>query len=195
MFTTALIAALTMSPAGTSPLSGGQFHCVYTGQAYSTPTETIDYNGVRYGTCCGGCGSAFEQAPVHTLQHDAKKGWLVGVSLFDFVSGNRIQAKDAKFHEDYKGVRYLFSSQADLSKFQADPAKYSKSPAKEVLFCPVNQDAVASISAASGFFDYKGARYYTCCRDCLAPLKADPTKYITPNIEAKAKNVVPEAKN
>jgi hypothetical protein len=38
--------------------------------------------------------------------------------------------------------------------------------------------AIDSSAVAGGFVDYRGVRYYTCCGDCLAQLKPDPSKFV-----------------
>src|SRR5450631_2273117 len=92
-------------------------HCVLTGDAYDKPAETIDYKGIRYGTCCGGCGGTFIANPEKLLAEDVKKNILVGVSLFDPVSGARIEARTDTPTSVYKGVRYLFSNADEKKTF------------------------------------------------------------------------------
>lgn len=159
-------------------LSGGVFHCVSTHDSYPKPFETVDYKGIRYGTCCAGCAPQFERHPDEMIAQDKKLGKLFGESLFDMVSGARISEAEGKFHYDYQGIRYLFASKANEATFKADPAKFTKAPTKELLHCPVFNENIANIVSAGGFVDYKGTRYYVCCDSCLEAMHKDAAKYV-----------------
>ena len=152
-------------------------HCVMTGDAYAKPAETIDYKGVRYGTCCAGCGGEFIANPDASLAKDVKKNILVGVSLFDPVSGERINAKADTANSTYKSVKYYFAKADEKTAFDADPAKFTAAPTKEVLHCPVQNDAIANYAAAGGYADVDGVRYYVCCASCVAMIHKDPATY------------------
>lgn len=152
-------------------------HCVVLGDSYAKAAETIDYKGVRYGTCCGGCGGQFMANPDAVLAADVKKNILVGVSLFDPVSGARIEAKAGTPRSIYQSVEYYFAKADEKTTFDAAPAKFTAAPAKEVLHCPVQNDAIASYAAAGGYVDVAGVRYYVCCASCLGPLQKDPAQY------------------
>lgn len=153
-------------------------HCVMTGEAYAKPAETIDYKGVRYGTCCGGCGGDFIAKPDEALAKDAKANVLVGVSLFDPVSGARIEEKAAAANATYKGVKYYFATTDEKATFEAHAAKFATAPTKEVMHCPVQDKAVASYAAAAGYVDVEGVRYYLCCAGCLGAMHKDAAQYI-----------------
>lgn len=176
MIATLLTAALLAGPA--TGLTGGAFHCVSTHDAYNKPFETVDYKGIRYGTCCAGCAPQFVRNPDVMIAEDQKLGKLFGESLFDMVSGARISESGAKAHIDYKGIRYLFATKENEKTFKADPAKYTQSPKKELLHCPVFNENIANIVSAGGFVDYKGTRYYVCCGSCLAEMHKDAAKYV-----------------
>ncbi len=160
-------------PAMGSPISG-------------KPAEVFDYAGARYGTCCAGCEDAFKKDPAKTLAQWAEKGTTIGMSLFDPISGTRVEPKDAKAFADYKGIRYPFAKEDEKATFDADPKKYGAVPKKEALFCPVLKTDLKTYDGAHGFVDYKGVRYYTCCEDCLAKLKANPETYVS-NAEGQVK--------
>jgi len=151
--------------------------CPVTLEAIGTTAGTIDYAGTRYEMCCGGCPDGFKKEPATVLKNEKLKGKTYGVFLFDPITSARIDAKSAKGgSSDYKGTRYLFATADEKTTFDADPAKYAaKTPEKESLYCPVAGHAVKSYAAAGGFVDIKGTRYYTCCTNCLAKLKADAT--------------------
>jgi len=154
-------------------LQGGLV-CPITGEAISTSAADIDFNGVRYSTCCGGCPDEFKKDPAKALKNKALDGKTVGVSLFDPVSGTRIEAKNAKGGtEDYKGVRYFFASAEDKKAFDADPKMYAAAPKKEVLYCLVMGHPVKDEASAGAYVDFEGTRYYTCCADCQAAMKKD----------------------
>ncbi len=161
----------------TSGHSSDSMHCVMTGDAYNKAAETIDYKGVRYGTCCGGCGGEFVTKPDAVLAEDAKKNILVGTGLFDPVSGERIKPKADSPNSIYKGVKYFFASADEKSSFDATPAKFTASPSKEVLHCPVLGDDIPNYISAGGYVDVEGVRYYVCCSSCMASLKKDPAQF------------------
>jgi len=166
-------------------------HCVVLGDAYVKAAETIDYKGVRYGTCCGGCGGDFIAKPDAILAEDAKKNFLVGMSLFDPVSGVRIEAKADAANSIYKGVKYYFSTTDEKAKFDATPAQFTAAPMKEVLHCPVQNDAIANYAAAGGYVDVAGVRYYVCCASCLSMLNKDPGQY-TGKVASMVQTAKPE---
>jgi len=160
--------AMMHSQAKLSPLV-----CPMTAEEVTASSASIDFAGTRYQMCCGGCPDGFKQDPTAALKSDKLKGKTVGTFLFDPITNARIEAKASKASSDYKGTRYLFASTEEKATFDAAPAKFVKSPTKEVLFCAVAGHAIKSYSAAGGYVDISGTRYYTCCTKCLAQLKAD----------------------
>jgi len=158
--------------------------CPMTGEASTDAGKSVDYNGVRYTMCCGGCDAPFKKDPAAALKSDKLKGKVVGVSLFDPVSGARIEAKDAKSSVDFAGTRYFFSSVDERKEFDADPKKFTATPKQDALFCAVMGHELKDYATAGGYADIEGTRYYTCCTDCLAQLKKNPA------LAAKAKNAV-----
>ena len=188
MIVTPLIAAIALfAPQGPSLV------CPTTGEAVAKAASSIDYAGVRYGTCCAGCDGPFKKDPAKALKSPALKGKTAGVSLFDPVTGLRLDAKAARGgSSDFGGVRYLFASAENKKAFDAEPKKYGTSPAKEALFCPVMKHEVASYAASGGYVDHEGVRYYVCCGGCMDGLKADPAKFVA-NASAAVK--APVAKN
>lgn len=157
-----------------------QFHCINVkqGAVYSTPSEIVDYKGVRYGTCCPGCAAEFMKDPEGNLKAEIAKGWTIGTSLFDPVTGKRIEEKDMKATTTYKGVVYYFAKKSELATFMKAPKKFTMVPAKQDLVCAVTGETIKGIAAADAYVDFKGVRYYTCCPMCQAPLKKDPAKYV-----------------
>jgi YHS domain-containing protein len=174
-------------------LTQGALVCPMTGEEISKSAADIDYNGVRYSMCCGGCPDAFKKDPAKALANKSLEGKLVGIALFDPVSGARVEEKNAKGgSEDYKGIRYFFQTAEDKSAFDADPKKFSAAPKKELLFCAVMGHELKDEATAGGYVDFEETRYYVCCADCLAALKKD-TKALVAKVQAKA--VTPVAMN
>lgn len=135
-----------------------------------------DYNGVRYSFCCPACKETFEKTPAKFVKSSLEKKKTSGAFLFDPVSGNRLEHdKSIGGHSDFGGTRFLFEKEENKVTFDRDPKKFGTLPAKEALYCPVSKEVVPSYSAASGYVDYKGIRYYMCCPGCESkfPLKAD----------------------
>lgn len=138
----------------------------------------MDYNGVRYYFCCGGCDYGFTADPVKALKSENSKGKTIGLSLFDPTTGKRVDQKKAKGgFSDYEGVRFFFASEQGKSAFDADPKKYGVMPAKESLVCPVMNKKVTYTTAES-YVDVKGVRYYLCCEGCEGIMKKDPSKFV-----------------
>jgi len=165
--------ALVQSQDKLSPIT-----CPMTGEAVGTPAGLIDFAGTRYEMCCAGCPEGFKKDPAAAIKAaKAKdKDKTYGIFLFDPISNARIDAKAAKASSDYKSTRYYFATADEKTTFDADPKKYAaKAPKKEVLYCPVAGHAIKGYAAAGGFIDIDGTRYYTCCTNCLAKLKADNT--------------------
>ncbi|MCL4284451.1 MAG: hypothetical protein KJZ62_05060 [Fimbriimonadaceae bacterium] len=151
--------------------------CPIMGSPISADSAATDYNGVRYRYCCPGCKGTFEGDPAKALAKESNKGKVLGVSLFDPVARKPIVEKNSKASMDFGGVRYLFLSGENLTKFKASPKTYATQPKKEVLFCPVQKEVVKDYASAGGYVDFEGVRYYVCCAGCLGPLSADPAKY------------------
>ena len=162
--------AMMQTQAKLSPLV-----CPVTGEEVTMSAGSVDFAGTRYLTCCGGCPEELKKNPTAVLKSDKLKGKTFGEFLFDPISNARITEKAAKASSDYKGTRYFFASVEEKATFDATPAKFTKTPAKEVLFCAVAGHAIKNYASAGGFLDINGTRYYTCCANCLAKLKADNT--------------------
>jgi YHS domain-containing protein len=175
MFITTILASLTLGVQAPAPLV-----CPATGESIAAMNGgSVDYNGVRYTVCCGGCADPFKKDPVKMLSSEKLKGKTMGVFLFDPISGKRIDAKKAQGgSSDFGGIRYYFASADEKKAFDAEPKKYAGLTKKEALFCPVMGHAVESAAKAGAYADVDGVRYYTCCADCLAALKADPKKVV-----------------
>lgn len=140
--------------------------------------KLIDYAGIRFAFCCDGCVPAFTKEPDKFVKQAVKDKRTVGASLFDPVSGLRIDAKKAKGgFADSNGIRFFFATEANRAQFEASPLTFSKLPEKEALYCPVMKHGIKAYSAAGAYADYGNVRYYMCCPDCLAAFKADPAKH------------------
>lgn len=164
--------AMMQAPAAATPQLA-PLVCPMTGETVTASSASIDFAGTRYQMCCGGCPDEFKKDPSTAIKSDKLKGKTFGTFLFDPVSNARIDPKTAKASTDYKGTRYYFATAAEKSTFDASPKKFTKAPTKEVLYCAVAGHAIKNYNAAGGYLDIKGTRYYTCCGNCLAKLKAD----------------------
>lgn len=136
------------------------------------------FNGVKVMFCCAGCDTAFAKDPMANLAKSAKKGQTSAVFMFEPFTKKPIDPMASKFTADYNGIRYGFSTAANLNKFKASPATFAKMPKNEVLYCVVANEAVASYDAASGYMDYNGTRYYFCCAGCDTKFAKDPAAYV-----------------
>lgn len=176
---TALIAATAMLAMDDKPLTCA----VMSGNPAKAGGPAVEWQGIKFTMCCGGCDASFSKEPVKYLKAAAEKGTVVGVSLFDPVSGMRVN--EPKITSDYKGVRYAFADDADKASFTKEPAKFTKMPEKVVMTCPVSGEAVPSYGAAGGYVDYKGIRYFACCSDCMKSMTKDIAT-LSKKVEGKA---------
>lgn len=147
--------------------------------------EVLEYAGASFGMCCAGCVGKFEASPTTFLTKAIKEKNTIGTFLFDPVTGTAIKKEKAKATVDYNGIRYYFSSEANLSTFKESPKKFTATPKMESLVCPVMKSPIASYSKANGYVDYKGTRYYMCSAGCDIKMKKSPEQFVS--------NVTPSA--
>jgi YHS domain-containing protein len=151
---------------------------VNTSHAATTTSPKYDYAGVRYGFCCADCVPKFQKDPAPFVASAAKAGTVIGLSLFDPVSGKRIALKAAKGgSSNFMGTRFLFESAENKSAFDANPKGFGLIPEKVALYCPVMGHAVKSYAEAGAMADHGGVRYFLCCPNCLGSFKENPGKY------------------
>lgn len=187
MLLTLAIAAAIVSPA---PLADGPV-CPVAGSPISIDSPAVDYRGVRYQTCCMNCMGAFQKDPAACVSAEKNQKKVVGVSLFDPISGLAITAKKAKGgFSDFAGTRFYFANPGGKTTFDADPKKYGTIPAKESMFCPVLKVDLKNYYGAHGFVDFEGVRYYACCANCFGQMKAGMAKF-APNAAAKVADAKP----
>lgn len=167
------LVALALMPAA-------DLDCAVMGSPVKETTKVaLDYAGVRYPFCCGGCDSSFAGNPAKFSV--AAKGKTIGFFLFDAVSGARLNFSDEvkEFGPiDFKGTRYYFASQANADAFKADSKKYATVPTKEVLRCPKSKEDIENPADAAGYVDVAGVRYYICCEHCLPDVHSKPNEFI-----------------
>lgn len=189
LIVTAIAAAVTSyGIADVKPIS-----CPIMGSAAAKTGSAIDYAGVRYRFCCGGCDATFAKDPAAALKNPKLKDLVTGVSLFDPVAQQAVSAATAKGgSSDYGGVRFYFLNRDNKAAFDADPKRYGTIPPKEAMFCPVMKTPLANYYGTAGYVDYEGVRYYVCCGGCFGALKANAAAFV-----ANAKNYVkvPKALN
>ncbi len=147
-------------------------NCSMMGSPVNAKIAPADYNGVRFGFCCGGCDTKFEADPKAAMANAVKKGWTIGESLFDVTTGLRVGPAAKGGSMDYKGVRYFFQQASGMKAFKANPAKYAAMPTKDSLTCPVSHEKIGGYASAASFMDIAGARYYICCGGCVDPMKS-----------------------
>jgi YHS domain-containing protein len=175
LFLTILMALGVQSPA--TEIKAPTLTCPIMLSSSPATGPKVDYNGMRYIFCCAGCDDMFIKDPQKALKNEKLKGKLVGYSLFDPVSGARLEVKDSKGHSDFNGYRYYFQSAANKAAFDKEPKKYTVAPTKEVLMCGVGGHEVDSYEGSGGYVDHNGVRYYVCCPSCHPKMKAEPAKY------------------
>ncbi|MBS1721811.1 MAG: YHS domain-containing protein [Armatimonadetes bacterium] len=175
MILTSLFAAIAMVP---TTMSDDSLKCAVMLSPTKATSKAAEYAGARFPFCCGGCDSTFAKDPGKYLADAGKSGNTIGMFMFCPVSGERLDLEKVKETVDYKGMRYGFCCGDCKGMFEKDPAKYTKTPEKEVLACIVSGEKIASYSASAGFMDYEGVRYYVCCSECLPALKKDPAKFV-----------------
>ena len=153
--------------------------CPVTGEEIDKPFKVYNYKGAAYDMCCGMCPGPFAKDPEKFLAADQVKGRTFGVGYFDPVSGIAVKPdKDSVGPSVYDGVAYFFQNADDKKSFDADPKKFTAVPPKEALYCPVMKQEVKDLAHSGGYADVNGVRYYICCSQCAAELKADPSKYL-----------------
>ncbi len=157
-----------------SPTDDGALKCIVMGEPVPAKARAVEFAGLYLPFCCPGCDRTFAKEPGKFMKRALEGSSTVAMSLFDPVSGERITEKAAKAKVDYKGVRYVFQSEANRKAFDANPAKFAKAPEKESLTCPVMGEKIDAYSHAVAYFDVEGTRYYICCPGCLGTMKADP---------------------
>jgi len=133
------------------------------------------FRGLFVQFCCPGCDLRFLAEPEKYISKAADEKRVVALSLFDPVA--HIAVKDPVGTEDYRGIRYPFSSAESLAKFREMPELYAEAPDMDSLTCPVMQTKIANYKDASGYADFEGVRYYFCCAGCDAKFLSDPAKY------------------
>lgn len=172
MLTTAILFLSTAAAIVDGPV------CPVAGSAVTTDSPAMDYMGVRYRTCCENCKGAFMKDPASILKAEKNKGKLLGVSLFDPISGATINPSKAKGgFSDYNGVRFYFDRAGEKATFDADPKKYGTIPEKESMFCPVLKVELKNYYGTNGFVDFEGVRYYACCAACFGQMKSGMAKF------------------
>ncbi len=187
MFVATIAATLVL---GVAHFDDSPLKCAVLGSPTTAKSKAVEYEGIRFPFCCGGCPEAFTKEPAKYIAKAAKESGAIGISMFCPVSGERLDLDKVKATMDYKGIRYGFCCDSCPTEFKANPEKYVKVPPKESLVCPVSGEKIASYSAAAGYVDYQGVRYYACCSNCLPAMKKDIAKVLE---AGKAKVTTPVA--
>jgi YHS domain-containing protein len=157
-------------------LQGPSLVCPIMLEEVDKDAKMMDYNGVRYAICCDTCETKFAKDPTKVLSNKKIEGHLVGFSLFDPISGERIDQEDSKAFSDFKSVRYYFATPEGKTAFDAKPETFAAAPKKEALFCAVMGHAVDNYDTAGGYVTLGETRYYVCCGGCVAKMKKEGDK-------------------
>lgn len=174
-----LICTAALAAENISDSQERQVVCPIMGSAIDPDMPTVQYQGAEFGFCCAGCDVTFMENPRAAIQRASLADRTVGVFLFDPVSLDRISPEDDTPYVDHRGLRYFFANSENKAKFESEPLTFASYPAREALHCPVMDAPIASYSAASGYRDYEGVRYYFCCAGCDDAFDAEPAKYAT----------------
>jgi len=156
----------------------GQIVCPVMGEPAKLVGKVVEYNGSRFGFCCGGCESTFSRNASKYIASATQDKRVVGVCLFDPTTGMRIDPKTAKGTVDYAGLRYWFATADGAKAFSANPAKYVLATKSELLTCPVSGKKFASYHEAGGYRVHDGAVYYFCCGNCMDAFGKDPGTFV-----------------
>jgi YHS domain-containing protein len=140
--------------------------------------KVVEFNGARFGFCCGGCETTFSNNAQKYIASAKQEKRVIGAFLFDPTTGMRIEPKNAKGSTDYAGLRYWFSTADGMKAFNANPGQYVLNVKSETLTCPVSGKKLASYHEAGGYKVYEGVAYYFCCGDCMATFGKDPGKFV-----------------
>lgn len=175
----ALLAA-PPAQAQAQPPAASTLVCPVMGKALLTLDQasgTREYKGALYYLCCKPCEEQFEKDPAKFAARPLPAGKVSAAFLFDPVTTKRLDMKKAAAVSYYGGVAYPFYSKENKIAFDKDPKRYASVPAKELLYCPVSDEAVKNYAEASDYSDYEGERVYFCCPGCKEPFDKDPAKY------------------
>ena len=185
LFTTLILTLLVaLSAAQGTPT------CPVLDKPIPTDAPTLLYRGLRVSFCCAQCESTFKAAPKTYLVKPRTAGQFVADSLFDPVTKTRVAMNVGVKSAIHDGIRYPFTDDESLAKFQADPVRYTAFPMKESLVCPVMRNGSESHLAAFGYADHEGVRYYFCCGGCETTFAEDPAKYAA-TVSAHVRSVTP----
>ena len=189
MVLTTLTLAMTM---GMAAIEEKPLVCPIAGSEVSKASPAVEYAGTTYAFCCGNCPNTFAKDPKAIITKNAKAGKVIGVSLFDPISHNRIDAKKAKGSSDYMGTRYYFASTANKATFDKSSKKYAAVPKKESLTCAVMGTKIESYSKAVSYVDHEDTRYYMCCVGCTPMMTKDAAKFAGKNVSEPSVRQVPK---
>ncbi|QYK54449.1 MAG: hypothetical protein KF824_06005 [Fimbriimonadaceae bacterium] len=151
--------------------------CPVLGKPITSESLSVEYAGLKVSFCCAGCDQEFLASPTKFLKQAEAEHKVVALSLFDPVSKLRITPEQTKAVVDVAGIRYSFASQESADEFAEFPGLYTTAPTRESLRCPVMMNDIPTYSAAAGYEDFQGVRYYFCCSGCDKSFSESPEKY------------------
>ena len=168
--TFALMAAMAALSSDVKPLACA----VMPDNVVNAKAAGIEYAGVKYTFCCGMCPPSFSKNPQKYIKSAVDDNLVIGTSLFDPISGERVDLKKATLSSDFKGTRFFFTSDEEKASFDKEPAKFAKAPDQESLICAISGEKIADYGSAAGYVDFDNVRYYACCPSCFPSMKKDP---------------------
>ena len=155
-------------------VTGPAIVCAVSGDPIDADSKHFDVNGVRFGVCKPECEAEFRKEPLAWPAKGVKEGRIVGVGVFDPVSGKRLTPQTARGGtSDFAGVRFAFSSAANKAVFDADPKRYGTVPEKSAENCPIMGVKLGPLFLAPAFRDIGGVRYFACCEQCMPKLLSE----------------------
>jgi YHS domain-containing protein len=105
---------------------------------------------------------------------DTKDGVTIVITSKDEKTVKEIQAQakacsEMKCKMDGKGAAAVVNKDVKESKLDGNP--------DDVVICPVMGTKFKKKDAYA-VYEYKGNKYYLCCKMCVAPFTTEPEKYI-----------------
>lgn len=165
-------------------MAGPAIVCAVSGDPIDTESKHFDVNGIRFAVCRPDCEAEFRKAPFSWLVKSAREGRIVGIGVFDPISGKRLTPQTARGGtSDFGGVRFAFSTPANKAVFDAEPKRYGTIPEKSSETCPIMGVKLGPLFLAPAFRDIDGVRYFACCEQCMPKLLSE--RYTPANRDAK----------
>jgi YHS domain-containing protein len=145
------------------------------GSMDGTDMKDTDMKGMKMGSCGmmsgSNCPFCVKGAVVKVV--NTKDGIQVLVTSADKAAVKEIQEKGAKF-----AATCVNNKSADKTGTSAAAVKETTMDGdpEEIVQCPVMGTKIKKKDAVA-VLEYKGKKYYICCKMCVPQFKNDPEKY------------------